>query len=208
MKKAFKFILRIISLAAIIALTIVLYPHVSELINDTILDGKYERTSVMLTQEMKKAGELTAIRHQETGLMEAKVDAAFIGTVGIVKAPYTYEIGLGFALSEVVLSATDEGIEAALPDIRMLYDQFQITGKPEISDWWQLMTEQRYQQMINDQHAACRNEYLKRHENMEAAWQAACEQLEELFSGWAGETVTVTFVHKMEETAALIRPFT
>lgn len=204
MRRILKFFLRIIALAAIITLVIVLYPHVSEWISSSILDDKYEATTIRLTQEMKKAGELTAVRYQETGLMEAKLDAALVGTVGSVKAPYSYEIGLGFSLSDVMLTETEGGIEAALPDIRVLYDQFQITGEPEISDMWQMMTEQRYQKMLDDQHMECRTRYLKQHEHAEAAWTAACEQLQQLFEGWAGKKVNVTFVHKVtvEETKA------
>lgn len=197
MRRILKFFLRIIALAAIITLVIVLYPHVSEWISSSILDDKYEATTVRLTQEMKKAGDLTAVRYQETGLMEAKIDAALVGSVGHVKAPYSYEIGLGFSVADVVLTETENGIEAALPEIRMLYDQFLITGEPEISDVWQMMTEQRYQKILDDQHAQCRTKYLKQHEHVEQAWKAACEQLQNLFSDWAGQQVSITFVHKV-----------
>lgn len=196
MKRILKYFARIIALALAAALAVILYPHVSKLISDTILSGKIERTATILNQEMKKAGELTAVRHTEEGWMAAKIDAALIGTVGQVKAPYSYEIGLGFSLADVQLKAEEGKIQAILPSVRMLHEQFQITGSPEVSDVWQLLTEQRYQQMIDQQAKECRERYLNQPEYLDSAWQAACEQLEELFSRWAGDEVSVFFVRQ------------
>lgn len=193
MKKIIKYLLRIVALALAIMLVVVCAPYVKSWVSDHLLDGRYTRTALLLTQEMQKAGELTAVRHQETGRMDAKIEALAIGVVGSVQADYSYEIGLGITLNEVSLIAQDDGITVQVPAVRMLYDRFLVTGEPRISDVWNLMTETRYQAMLDEQAAECKERYLSDAETLENAWTAACEQLEALFYTWAGESIRMTF---------------
>ena len=199
MKRLLKWALRVLSLALILAAAAALFPYVRGWLGGLLPQAKYERTAALLSHEMEKAGELTAVRHTDTGVMTARTNALLIGTVQQVSVSYAYEIGLGFSLADVRLRAEEGSLIAALPEIRMLYDRFEVTDAPQVQDFWYRLTEARYQQMINDQAAACRAEYLENPAFREEAWSAACEALEKLFSQWAGESLSVRFVRAAGE---------
>lgn len=194
MKRIFRGLFRILCFSLVISLAAVMFPYVRSWVAEVMPQGKYDRLSTQLTHEMEKAGELTALRLKDTGVMTATTDALFIGSVQEVKAPYAYEIGLGIDLTAVSLTASDTGILVSVPPAQMLYDSFQITGDPEIRDFWYRLTEARYQEMINAQAAACRSTYLENEDQMENAWRAACEALEKLMAQWADQALPLTFV--------------
>jgi len=194
MKRFFKRILRIISLALALMLAAVFYPYAKDWLQGIFPQGKYERISTLLTHELEEAGELTAIRYTDTGIMYAETNALFLGSVQQVSVPYAYEIGLGFPLSEVKIQPLENAMEVTLPQIRMLYDSFQVTGEPEVNDFWYHLTESRYQKMLDDQALSCREEYLEGEQYRQEAWDAACKTLQTLFAQWANESLIITFV--------------
>ena len=198
MKRLVRWFLRVAALALAIALAAALFPYARDWLGSLLPQGKYERTSTLLAHEMEKAGELTAVRHMDTGRMSTRTDALIIGTVQQVTVPYAYEIGLGFSLSDVRLTPDEAGITVQVPPVRVLYDSFQVTGDPEVKDFWYRLTEAQYQKMLNDQAAACRAGYESSTEFMEEAWDAACEALEKLFSQWSGEHLPLRFIHAAE----------
>lgn len=202
MKKIGKFLLRVLTLALVTLLVVTLLPYAREWLGALLPQGKYQRASQLITHQMEKAGELTAVRHTDTGVMTAHTDALLIGTVQRVSVPYTYEIGLGFSLRDVRLTATESGIQAALPAVRMLFDSFQVTGEPQIEDFWYRLSEAQYQKMLDEQAAACRSAYLENNALLEEAWAAACEALTGLFQQWAGEALPISFVHAEEAAAS------
>lgn len=194
MKRVLKFLLRVVALALALTLAAVLFPYAKQWLSALLPQGKYARYSTQLTHEMEKAGELTALRCNDTGMMEARTNALLVGSVQEVRVPYAYEIGLGFSLSSVRLTATDTGLTVAVPETQMLYDSFQVTGEPDVKDFWYHLTESRYQEMLNEQAAACRAAYLENDQCQKEAWDAACEALNTLLTQWAGEQLPLTFV--------------
>ena len=152
-----------------------------------------EKEKTLLTHEMEQVGDLIAVRHRDTGVMEAGMQALLVGSVNSVKAPYAYEIGLGISVKDVELTPEEDGITVSVPAARVLYDSFQITGEPEISDFWHLLGEENYQRLVDDQAAACRREYEDDPEILEEAWRAACGELSRLFAQWAGRDVPLRF---------------
>lgn len=201
MKKIGKYLLRVLTLTLVTLLVVTLLPYAREWLGALLPEGKYQRASQLLTHQMEKAGELTAVRHTDTGVMTAHTDALLIGTVQRVSVPYTYEIGLGFSLKDVRLTATEDGIQAALPAVRMLFDSFQVTGAPQIEDFWYRLSETQYQKMLDEQAAACRSAYLENDALMQEAWAAACETLTGLFQQWSGEALPLSFVHTGDSQA-------
>lgn len=193
MRTVLKFLLRALALALAITLVIVIYPYARQWLSSILPQGKYEQVSKLLSHQMEKAGELTAIKHTDTGLMTSTTNAFLIGNVQTVKVPYAYEIGLGFKLSDVRLDSGESGITAYLPPITMLYDSFQVTGEPEVKDFWYKLSEKKYQQMLDEQAEKCRAEYIGNEKYLQEAWEAACEALEKLFLQWSGEKLSLTF---------------
>lgn len=198
-RRALTWLPRKIGLVVMLALAIVLAsyfsPYITGWLNQVIFRIDYRKTATELTHEMEKVSELIAIRNTDTGVLDGDIKAKLIGSVSHITVPYTYEIGLGVKLENVTLTPEDTRLVVAVPDAEMLYDRFEVTGKPENKDFWGLSTQERYQSMLNEQQAACRKAYLDDPANMEQAWEASCEQLKVLFMQWTGESLRLEFVH-------------
>lgn len=186
----------ILTLALALILANVLSPFIKDWAYRLLPGLDYHSAAVQLTHEMEKAGELVAVRHTDTGVLNGSINAKLIGTVSKVTAPYLYEIGLGIKLEDVKLDPDDSQLTVIVPQARMLYDHFQVTGDVQSDDFWGFATQQRYQQMLDEQQAACRQSYLDDPKFMEQAWEAACEQLEILFRQWTGENLQLRFLRE------------
>lgn len=187
---------RIVALALALTLAAALYPYARDLVRSRLPRGKYTVASEIIRREMRDAGDLVALRHTEEGVMDAGMEALIVGRVNSVRAPYAYEIGLGFSLRDVEVTPGEDAIRVDVPDTGMVYDTFRITGDPEISDFWQLMGESDYQRLVDGQAASCRQSCLESAEIMERARQSAREELQRLFSQWTGETLNLVFTQK------------
>ena len=185
----------VIVLALALALASYFSPYITGWLNQVIFRIDYEKTATQLTHEMEKVGELIAVRHSDTGVLEGDIKAKLIGSVSHITVPYAYEIGLGVKLENVALTPEETRLLVAVPDAEVLYDRFEVTGKTENKDFWGLATQDRYQAMLNEQQAACRKAYTDDPAFMEEAWQSSCEQLKALFLQWTGESLRVEFVH-------------
>ena len=198
-RRALTWLPRKIGLVVVLALAIVLAsyfsPYITGWLNQVLFRIDYQQTATQLTHEMEKVGELIAIRNTDTGVLEGDINAKLIGSVSHIKAPYTYEIGLGVKLGNVTLTPEETRLVVSVPDAEMLYDKLDVTGKTENKDFWGLSTQDRYQAMLNDRQAACRQAYLDDPACMEQAWEASCEQLKVMFLQWTGESLRLEFVH-------------
>lgn len=197
-RRALTWLPRKIGLVVILALAIVLAsyfsPYISGWLNQVLFRIDYRQTATQLSHEMEKVGELIAVRYTDTGVLEGDIKAKLIGSVSHITAPYAYEIGLGVKLENVTLTPEESRLLVAVPDAEMLYDKFEVTGKPENNDFWGLSTQDRYQAMLNERQAACRQAYLDDTEKMQQAWENSCEQLKALFLQWTGENLRIEFV--------------
>ena len=201
MKKRFsKLILRTLTLALTAVLVITLLPYARDWLARLLPREKLARASTLLSRKVEDADDLTVLRCTDTGIMNSETKALFLGAVQQVRVPYSYEIGFGLPLKEVDFSPTEDSIRVTLPPLRMIYDSFQVTGDPEISDFWYPLTEEKYQQLLNDQAAACQTDYLQNSQIMQDAWDAACRTLESLFSQWIGDDVPFLFVARAESS--------
>lgn len=185
----------VVALALAIVLASYFFPYISSWLNQAIFHIDYQKTATQLTHEMEEVGELIATRNTDTGVLDGDIKAKLIGSVSHITVPYTYEIGLGIKMEKVTLTPEETRLVVAVPDAEMLYDRFEVTGKPESKDFWGLSTQDRYQNMLNDQQAVCRKAYLEDPTHMEQAWKASCEQLKILFAQWTGESLRLEFVH-------------
>lgn len=188
----------VITLALAILLAEFFSPYIRQWFSGFLPKIDYQSAAVQLTHEMEKAGELIAVRHTDTGVMTGTVQAALLGTVSEVSAPYLYEIGLGIKLEDVKLTAEDSRLTVSVPEATILYDHFQVTGAPQNKDFWGFATQRRYQKMLDEQQAACRQAYAGDPKHMQQAWEAVCEQLEALFRQWTGEDLQLRFIREGE----------
>ena len=185
----------IVALALAIVLASYFSPYITGWLNQVLFHIDYRQTATQLTHEMQEVGELIAIRHTDTGVLDGDIRAMLIGSVSRITVPYTYEIGLGVKLEKVTLTPEETRLVVAVPDAEMLYDRFEVTGKVDNRDFWGLSTQDRYQSMLNEQQNACRKAYLDNAECMEQAWKSSCEQLKAMFLQWTGESLRLEFIH-------------
>lgn len=205
MKKLLKFALRILSAALVILLVCTFLPVVKPWLQGLLPKGKYIHTSTQLTHAMEKAGNLTAVTYTDTGVAVSETKALLLGTVQKVSIPYEYEIGFGFALSDVTLTADENSITVQLPPIRMLYDRFTVTGDADVDDFWYHLSENRYQSILDEQTLSCRSGYLESKTYQQAAFDAACESLSGLFRQWSGEeSLPLTFVPAPDDASSIL----
>lgn len=194
MKRLGKWLLRVTAVAVGIALAVFLVRYGWDFVSGTLLKGKYERSAEIISHEMQKGGELTSVKYSDQAVMESTTKALLIGDVQKVTVPYAYEIGLGVRLDAVSVAAGEDGITVTVPDARMIYDSFQVTGEPQISDFLYPLNESRYQEMLDAQAAECREKYLSDAACLEKAWDEACAYIRSLAEQWTGESgLNLTF---------------
>ncbi len=209
-----RWLIRIAIIALVVLLAYNLFPYFVRWIGSLIPGAKVEIDTDFLSHKMEEAGELIAVRVTDTGVLEAKT--GILGaTTATFKAAYSFEVGFGVNLKEVSLKAAEDGLTVEVPEAKILYDSFEIVGEPEIWDptgvqfWNRLLGKgDLYQQLVNEQHAACLAEYTENAEYMQTAWEKTCDQLGDFLRGVvseeygdkAGKTLQLTFVHPGEKT--------
>ncbi len=198
MKRIGKFVLRVIALALALMLAYTAYPFVRDWAAGLLQDIDYDRSARVISHEMEKLGELTSLRLSDTGVMDASVDALLVGKVASVSVEYQYKIGFGVDLSAAVVTESESGIDVALPGAKMLYDSFEVTNSPEIKDFFSLVTEKKYQELLSEQAMECRIGYTEDAAVAQQAWDAACEALEALFKQWTHQELDYTFTKLTE----------
>ena len=185
-----KKIVRIVTLALTVALVIALLPYVRGWIGHLMPGLDFARTSELLSHQMEEVGELIADRHTDTGIVRGKI-SVFVS----VEFNYIYEVSIGIKLADVKLTPLEGGIEVAVPQARVLADSFTVDGEPRYGDLLNLREYGvNFQNLVDEQHAACRQSYEDNEEYMQRAWEDACKQLGDLFGQWSGEQLPLSFV--------------
>ncbi len=187
MKRFGKWLLRVLATALGIALAVFIVRYGWDWVNGSILGGKYRRATEIIAHEMLKGGEMTSLKYSDQAVMESSTRALLIGDVQKVTVPYAYEIGLGIRLDQVTVEAKEDGVAVTVPKAKMIYDSFQVTGEPKVSDFLYPLSESRYQEMLNEQEKECREKYLSNEEYLDAAWGEACALIRAQAEQWTGE---------------------
>lgn len=202
MKAIGKWFLRVLATALGIILAVTLLPYAKTWVASLLGQINYSQISRTLTHEMREVGKLTSVEYSDTGVMEATTEALFIGTVQRVSVPYQYDISLGIDLEKAVVEAGEDSITVYLPDAELLSDKLTATDDPTIDDFWNLLTEKRYQAMLSAQEEKCRLVYADDADIMEGAWSSARRTLEKLMSTWLdGLKINIQFKHLSEYTS-------
>ncbi len=202
MKTIGKWFLRVLATALGIILAVTLLPYAKTWMASLFGQINYSQISRTLTHEMSEVGKLTSVEYSDTGVMEATTEALFIGTVQRVSVPYQYDIALGIDLDKAVVESGEDSITVYLPDAELLSDKLTATDDPTIDDFWNLLTEKRYQAMLSAQEEKCRLAYADDADVMEGAWSSARRTLEKLMSTWLdGLKINIQFKHLSEYTS-------
>lgn len=203
MKRLFKWLARVVGLALALMLAFSLWPYFRSAVTSLIGKMDYSQAAQTLTHEMREVGKLTAVEYKDTGVMDAKTDALLLGTIQKVTVPYQYEISLGIDLSLVQIESVQDGLNVYLPDVELISDKLTVTGDAQIEDFWHLMTENRYQAMLDSQALSLREGYINNKDTMDRAYDSAQKALEKFFSGWIKDSgIRYSFRRLSEERPA------
>ena len=181
MKLIGKWLLRIVSSAAIMALMVALLPYATNLLGLLFPNPDPIYATTLLKREMAKVGKLTCMEYKDTGIAAATTEALFLGDVQKVSVPYEYVIALGVDLEQVKISATEDSVVLTIPPTQMLYDSFNVTGEAQIEDFWLPLSQSRYQKILDDRAAACQKDILTNEDLMEEARKATHEKVAALY---------------------------
>lgn len=177
MRTLARFLFKIIALALVVMLAVFLWTDVRDHFGQT--PGMLETTR--LSRELREMGLLTSMQYVDTGVFVATVPALLIGTAQRVSAPYEYTIDFGVDLEKTDIRAIDEGLlEVTIPPAQMLRDQLRVTGKATVFDVFYPLTEARYQQILDEQTLALRQEFLDDPSHLTAAHEVATTKVRTL----------------------------
>lgn len=182
MKKIAKFFIRILAMALLICLVIAFLPGITQLIRSWIpgLGGGVALNTNTITRQMREIGELASLECTEEGTFTASLPALIIGEAQRVTVPYAYRIDFGIDLDGISLRAAENKLYITLPSARILHDELTVTGKVDVFDFFYPLTEERYQQILNEQTVTLRKAYEDNPEYFSNAWHASCEKVRQL----------------------------
>lgn len=193
MKRIGKYFAKVIATALVICLVVVCLPQIKTLVETLFpgISGSAYTTTTLLKREMQKMGKLTSVEYTDTGVLVATIPAALIGDAQKVSIPYSYQISFGVNLADIMVRADDSGnLTFYVPSVIMISDKLTVTGKAEVYDFWIPLTDERYQEILDQQAASLRENYMADADIQAQAWNTTVEQLQALFSKWIStETV-------------------
>ena len=200
MKRFLKWIARTVGSAVSIVLVIVLLPYASKLADQLLpaLDGAAINASVTLKREMESSARLETLRVEEEGVLNSSTSAALIGEVQSVTVKYTYTASIGIDLTKDTISTDGNTMTVALPAPEILSDSLH---PDEIvrDDFWYPLTDERRQQLLDEEQARCRSYYIDEYMQSEDMWQQTVAAFEATVSTWLGTEqngITIKYIQQ------------
>lgn len=201
MKRFLRWLSRVIASAVTLVLVIVLLPYVSRMASAFLpdLSGAAMNVSVLLNHKMQSSARLETSVIEDEGVLNSTTSAMFLGQVQSVSIQYVYRASIGIDLQKVDMSLKGSTITLTLPDMEILSDS--ITPiQVEKDDFWYPLTEERRQQLLDNELIQCRERCLQEYAASDAAWDDAISAVQTTVASWlesASAGVTVQVVRPM-----------
>lgn len=194
MKKFLSWLARVAGTALSLVLVIVMLPYASKwaakLIPD--LSGAAVNTSVTLSQKLSQSARLECVQVDVNGVLDSTTNALFIGTVQSVQIAYTYHASIGIDLTKVQIRTEGNTVVLELPAMEVLSDSLTPT-EIQRSDFWYPLTDERRQQLLNDEQEARREKHLAEVSSSEEGWDYVINALNSTIAAWSDIDQRVTF---------------
>lgn len=194
MKKFLSWLARVAGTALSLVLVIVLLPYASKwaakLIPD--LSGAAVNTSVTLSQKLSQSARLECVQVDVNGVLDSTTNALFIGTVQSVQIAYTYHASIGIDLTKVQIRTEGNTVVLELPAMEVLSDSLTPT-EIQRSDFWYPLTDERRQQLLNDEQEARREKHLAEVSSSAEGWDYVINALNSTIAAWSDIDQRVTF---------------
>ncbi len=194
MKKFLSWLARVAGTALSLVLVIVLLPYASKwaakLIPD--LSGAAVNTSVTLSQKLSQSARLECVQVDVNGVLDSTTNALLIGTVQSVQIAYTYHASIGIDLTKVQIRTEGNTVVLELPEMEVLSDSLTPT-QIQRNDFWYPLTDERRQQLLNDEQEARREKHLTEVSSSEEGWDYVINALNSTIAAWSDIDQRVTF---------------
>lgn len=204
MKRFFRWLVRVISTAVILALVFVLLPYASKFIARLMPDesGAAIKASAILAEKLENSARLETLRVEEEGVLNYEVKPAFLPTVAQISAKYIYEASFGVDLKKVGLQVTGQQITFVIPPHELIQDNLTPTEIYRDDYWYPWIQDDKYEQIFEEERISRREVYLSG-EKQEILWQATVEAFEKTIAPWMQSLdAGLTFSVVQAETAA------
>lgn len=185
MKRFLSWTGKVLSKVIATVLVIVLLPYASKLAASMIpdLSGAAINTSVALSQRLSASARLECNQVDVEGVLDATTTALLIGTVQSVQIAYSYHASIGIDLAKVGIHVEGNEITFVLPAMEVLSDSLTPT-QINRNDFWYPLTDERRQQLLDNELAACREKYLTETAASETGWSNVISAFESTISQW------------------------
>lgn len=197
MKAFVRWVGKIVGSAITILLVIVLCPYVSHLASKLLPDisGSAIKTSAVLASRLENSARLETIRVQEEGVLNYDVKALFLDSVANINVKYDYEASFGIDLNKVKIQVSGNHIVFSIPQPVLIQDSLTPTESVR-EDVWDLISDNDYQKLLNDERTTRRNAYLNG-ENSQLLWDSSISVFEHTIASWIKDikgSVTFEFI--------------
>jgi hypothetical protein len=194
MKHFLRWLGRVIGTALTLVLVIVLLPYASKWASKLLpdLSGAAVNTSVTLSQKLSESARLECIQVDVEGVLDSTTNALFLGTVQSVQIAYTYHASIGIDLTKVQIRTDGDTVVLELPEMEVLADSLTPTTIQR-NDFWYPLTDERRQQLLNDEQEARREKHLAEVSSSEDGWDHVINALSTTIAAWSDVDQRVTF---------------
>lgn len=189
MKRFFRWLGRIVGTAITLVLAIVLLPYASKLASAYLpdLSGAAVNATVLLSHQMESSARLETATIEDESVLNATTNALFLGQVQSVSIQYVYRASIGIDLQKVQIGLRGQTITLSLPPLEILSDSL-TPIQVEKDDFWYPLTEERRQQLLDDELTQCRQRCLEEYLTSDEAWANTVSAVERTVSGWLSTT--------------------
>jgi hypothetical protein len=154
-------------------------------------NGNTAWVSERFSEELKAKNELIVYEATLTGQETVTQDAWLLGTVQKVTVPYTFTIGftVDLSLASVSVDAATDTIVVQLPPPVAKYPKLTVDQTNlQKNDWLYPLTPERYAEITAEIELKLTEECSGKQAYLDAAWEAAVDDMESLFGGIAAQS--------------------
>ena len=181
-----RFVLRVLSTALILTLTLVLLPHVTRLAGRLWPDpARTTRASEVLRHQLTQTARLETLTVDDEGVMTSTVQAALIGEVQRVTIHYDYHASIGIDLEKVRVSAEGGELTVLLPPLEILSDSLTPT-QVDRNDFWYPLTEGRRARLLEAERTSRAEASLAEARDSASLKEETLGRLQQLITSWLG----------------------
>ena len=200
-----RWLLKIVSTALIISLTILFLPQLSRLLYRLLPDttGSAASVSTLLRHRFEESARLETAQITDEGLLTTTQNALFFGQVLNEELRYTYQASFGVDLRQAEVSVSGRAVIVTLPGVELLLDSL-TPERVSRENFWNPLASQGFGDRVKAEQERCRARYLQDPAEMEKLRESALKAMEKTVTEWLGpvEGVSIQYQWAAEPSPA------